>query len=285
MAINKQTIISAFDDKLTLLQWLKTINKALDEAVLTGVEVRQKGNATFSFVVTFEDGTELESNEFVLAQGESINGATIRNGHLYLTLTNDEELDAGNVKPVTSFAINESQHLIVNYGDGTSQDLGAIFNGNVNIDGNFTANSIVENMNGYSFVKKESNENIEYAYDYASAVKNGNKITFIIFGTILKKSTYAGNNIHFGSFIIPSEVGQKLFPVLIDQLNTLGISNVNFATNLSSYNQKTLPLSTYKTSDTEIGVYFYSPSELSDDVKYTYRFEVTFLLSDNMAGN
>ena len=54
MAINKQSIISVFDDKLTLLQWLKTINKALDEAVLTGVEVRQKGNATYSFVVTFE---------------------------------------------------------------------------------------------------------------------------------------------------------------------------------------------------------------------------------------
>ena len=126
MAINKQTIISAFDDKLTLLQWLKTINKALDEAVLTGVEVRQKGNATYSFVVTFEDGTELESNEFVLAQGESINGATIRNGHLYLSLTNGDELDAGNVKPVTSFEINASQHLIVNYGDGTSQDLGTL---------------------------------------------------------------------------------------------------------------------------------------------------------------
>ena len=110
MAINKQTIISVFDDKLTLLQWLKTINKALDEAVLTGVEVRQKGNATFSFVVTFEDGTELESNQFVLAQGESINGATIRNGHLYLSLTNGDELDAGNVKPVKRLAINENKH-------------------------------------------------------------------------------------------------------------------------------------------------------------------------------
>ena len=283
MAINKQTIISAYDEKLTLLQWLKLVNKALNEAVLTGVEIEQRGNATFVFVFTFEDGTKLESNEIIVNQGESINRATIRNGHLYLSLTNGDELDAGNVKPVTSFTINDSQHLIVNYGDGTSQDLGAIFSGNVNIDGNFTANSIIENMSGYSFVKKESNENLEYTYDYASAVKNGNKITFAIFGTIIKKSTYTGNNIHFGSFIIPSEIGQKLFPVLIDQLNTLGISNVNFATNLSAYNQTTLPLSTYKTSDTEIGVYLYSPDKLSDDIKYTYRFEVTFLLSDNLA--
>ena len=186
MAINKQTIISAFDDKLTLLQWLKTINKALDEAVLTGVEVRQKGNATFSFVVTFEDGTELESNEFVLAQGESINGATIRNGHLYLTLTNDEELDAGNVKPVTSFEINASQHLIVNYGDGTSQDLGAIFSGNVNIDGTLnatkvTGNEIVENMSGYTFEKANNNDKFNFNYIYASIVKNRNKLTFVCY--------------------------------------------------------------------------------------------------------
>lgn len=126
MAINKETIISVFDDKLTLMQWLKSINKALEDAVLTGVEVRQKGNATFSFVVNFEDGSELESNEFILAQGESINGATIRNGHLYLSLTNGDELDAGNLKLVTSFEINASQHLIVNYSDETSQDLGTL---------------------------------------------------------------------------------------------------------------------------------------------------------------
>ena len=126
MPINKETIISVFDEKLTLMQWLKTINKALEDAVLTGVTINKKGNATLSFVFTFEDGTTLETDDLILQQGESINGATIRNGHLYLTLTNGDELDAGNVKPVTSFAINASQHLIVYYGDGTSQDLGTL---------------------------------------------------------------------------------------------------------------------------------------------------------------
>ena len=147
MPINKETIISVFDEKLTLMQWLKTINKALDEAVLTGVEVRQKGNATYSFVVTFEDGTELESNEFVLAQGESINGARIEDGHLYLSLTNGDELDAGNVKPVTSFAINASQHLIVYYGDGTSQDLGTLADFS---NADFVAKTLSQSQYNYS---------------------------------------------------------------------------------------------------------------------------------------
>ena len=218
MAINKQTIISAYDEKLTLLQWLKTINKALDEAVLTGVEVRQKGNATYSFVVTFEDGTELESNEFVLAQGESINGATIRNGHLYLSLTNGNELDAGNLKPVTSFAINESQHLIVNYGDGTSQDLGAIFSGNVNVDGNFTANSIVENMSGYTFTKSASTSDFELSYNYASVCKNGNKLTFAIFGNLKRLSEVILSSVNLGIFNIPSAIGEKLYPIQLGAL-------------------------------------------------------------------
>lgn len=124
--INKQTIISAYDEKLTLVQWLKSVNKALDEAVLTNVEIAQRGNATFVFVFTFEDGTQVESNEIIVNQGESIVDASIENGHLLLTLSNDDVLDAGNVKPVSSFSFNSARHLIVNYADGTSEDLGLI---------------------------------------------------------------------------------------------------------------------------------------------------------------
>jgi len=37
MAINKDTIISIYDEKLTLLQWLKKIEKGINEATLTNV--------------------------------------------------------------------------------------------------------------------------------------------------------------------------------------------------------------------------------------------------------
>ena len=144
MPINKETIISVFNEKLTLMQWLKTINKALEDAVLTGVEITKKGNATLSFKFTFEDGTYLETNDLVLQQGESVVNAYIQNGHLYLTLSNDTNLDAGNVKPVSNFSIDASQHLIVNYGDGTSQDLGAIFNGDITISGDLNVTGDIE---------------------------------------------------------------------------------------------------------------------------------------------
>ena len=218
MAINKQTIISAFDDKLTLLQWLKTINKALDEAVLTGVEVRQKGNATFTFVVTFEDGTELESNRFVLAQGESINGATIRNGHLYLSLTNGDELDAGNVKPVTSFEINASQHLIVNYGDGTSQDLGTLADFS---NSDFVANTLLQNNVNYSqdFTFQVSTSGIEVTnvYNKCEVVNN---ILYLIANVKLKnvsgspkKIGEAWGGMPFIAFALPTNIASTIYDI------------------------------------------------------------------------
>ena len=286
MAINKETITSVFDEKLTLMQWLKTINKALEDAVLTGVEVRQKGNATFSFVVTFEDGTELESNEFVLAQGESINGATIRNGHLYLSLTNGDELDAGNLKPVTSFTINASQHLIVNYGDGTIQDLGAIFSGNVNIDGTInatkvTGDEIVENMSGYGFIPALNLSTNGFTLNYIGAVKNGNKVTFAIAGIFVPNEN-TENNTRLGAITFPTYIGEKLYVDSLGALNNQYVSFFNSVNTSVSKNVRTI-----KMSDGNNGVsfqFFSLNSGFVLDTTYSFRFEVTFLLSDNLVG-
>lgn len=134
--INYDSIISAYNDKPTLMEWLKKVEEALKGASATSFSVNKKGNATISFQIDFEDGTSLESGDIVLQQGESVASAAIVNGHLILTLTNGDELDAGSVGAVSSFSIDASQHLIVNYQDGTTNDLGAIFNGNISISGN-----------------------------------------------------------------------------------------------------------------------------------------------------
>lgn len=296
MPINKETIVSVFDEKLTLMQWLKTINKALDEAVLTGVEVRQKGNATYTFVVTFEDGTELESNEFVLAQGESINGAIIRNGHLYLSLTNGDELDAGNLKPVTSFTIDASQHLIVNYGDGTSQDLGAIFNGNITIHGDLEVTGdaiipnvdagyvysegaisgaeIVERMSGYS--KKNVNAIVNDLV-YTSICKNGNKLTIVFFGTI---TPLAQTNYNLIQYEIPSEVGAKLYPFTSGSVtNLLDVKYASLFVDSTDITQAIMRVR--KESNTTLTLELRA-QPLTPNTQYYCRFEVTFLLSDSL---
>ena len=135
--INDNTILSSFNDRPTLLEWLKKVEDALKSDTATAFHVNERGNATLTFSIDFANGTSLESEPIVLQQRESVRSATIRNGHLILTLTNGDELDAGDVKPVSRFEINDSQHLIVYYGDGTNQDLGNIYVGNVTIEGTF----------------------------------------------------------------------------------------------------------------------------------------------------
>lgn len=141
--INYDTIISNFDDKVTLYNWLRKVEEALKNASATNFVANKKGNATLSFSITFADGETIESGDIVLQQGESVDQARIASGILQLHLTNGTWLTAGNIKPVDNFNINANQHLIVNYQDGTSQDLGAIFNGNVVISGTITANKFI----------------------------------------------------------------------------------------------------------------------------------------------
>lgn len=124
--INYETILSSYDGKLTLMQWLKKVEKALKNASATSFNVNKKGNATISFSIVFEDGSEIESNDIVLQQGESVAAARIENGHLILTLTNGDDLDAGDLGGVTSFEIDASHHLLVHFQNGTTQDLGTL---------------------------------------------------------------------------------------------------------------------------------------------------------------
>lgn len=277
--INEETIVSVYDDKMTLLQFLKTVNKALDEAVLTSVEVSKKGNATLSFVFEFADGTKIESGEIVLQQGESVTDAKIVDGHLYLTLSNDERLDAGNVKPVTRFEINASQHLIVYYGDGTSQDLGAILQGNVNIDGNLTANSIIENMSGYSI----SNKNANATFNYAGIVKNGNKLTIALFFNF-KLSEDLNVNIPFTicNINLPLDVANKLKTSAIEGVQNI-VNNQKQVVNYALNGMQEANLITYRYGQSL--VINLSPLEtpMLATRDYIARVEMTFLLSDNMA--
>lgn len=93
--LNYETLLSSYDDKLTLMQWLKKVEAALNDASAVSFNVNKKGDATLTFSIVFEDGSEIESGEIVLQQGESVESAAIVNGHLILTLTNGDELDAG----------------------------------------------------------------------------------------------------------------------------------------------------------------------------------------------
>ena len=70
--INWKSILSSFNNKPTLLEWLKKVEKALKESVLTNILTDTKDGKT-AFTFKFEDGTEI-TTDYVQTQGDT--GAT-----------------------------------------------------------------------------------------------------------------------------------------------------------------------------------------------------------------
>ena len=155
-----------------------------------------------------------------------------------------------------------------------------VSDGDIVAEGKISGGEIVELMEGYSFTKGSS-ANFTYDYKYAGVVKNGNKLTFAIAVGITRTAS-ANDNYGLGTFTIPSAIGAKLFPITLGGIdNVLDNKIIPAAAAYDTY--KNVPLLTLKTSGTTLLVSAYSSSSLTLNTKYFYRYEVTFLLSDNLA--
>lgn len=87
--INYDSILSAFDGKPTLLQWLKLVKKALDESVLKDIALKQDG-ANVIFTFNFEDGTSISTPAVTLPKGDT--GAKGDKGEQGVSVTGVDEV-------------------------------------------------------------------------------------------------------------------------------------------------------------------------------------------------
>lgn len=269
--LNYDTILSNYDDKLTLMQWLKKVEAALENASATAFHVNKRGNATLTFSIDFADGTSIESEPIVLQQGESVASARISNGHLILTLTNGDELDAG---VILSGNLNVSGNVTAT---GNITANGTITGGTIT-GGKVTGGEIVETMGSdYSFTKQTTTKGT-LAYLYAGIVKNGNKIT-IVNTFEFTPSEGATDAVVTGRFLMPTAVMEKIIPSLgslVDVKTAPAIVNpYSIPIEIPSYVTKYDNRSVY----TNIGLV----QNLVVGITYLFRQEVTFLISDNLA--
>lgn len=147
--------------------------------------------------------------------------------------------------------------------------------------GSITAPSIIENMTGYSFSlmsPADLTENITYA----GVVKNGNKITFAISGTI-NITNVANVSENLAYFTIPTSIANKLYPVSITGLGAVldekRVSFIDIANN--SIIDKNVYL--FKNNYGSLFVSLLGTGSMTAGHDYFFRYEVTFLLSDNLA--
>lgn len=123
--INIETLLSSFDDRGTLMRWLNAVEKALNDATLTSVEVLQISTQVIKLKFNFADNTSIITPEITLPKGEkgdkgdkgatgetgatgvSVTNVTVNaNNHLLVTLSNGTVIDAGEINVTSGVVID-----------------------------------------------------------------------------------------------------------------------------------------------------------------------------------
>ena len=140
-----------------------------------------------------------------------------------------------------------------------------------------------EPMEGYSFTKGDT---FTWTPIYIGVCKNGNKITFVVFGDLTYVSGTPGTGA-YGYFTIPSDIGTKLIPYTMggteDILQQKYSQYFDDDSNASTPKNAIIDMS--KASNTKINVNTRLLQNAGFTLGHTYvfRFEATFLLNDNLA--
>ena len=149
---------------------------------------------------------------------------------------------------------------------------------NITSSGNITANSIIQNMTGFSVDKTTLPTGVHI--DYAGIVQNGNKLTFVQAGHIEASGQAAGAFSLWG-FNIPSDIGQKLYP--LGDTTNIDVRNITLFKEGAITNSQQPYAYMTKGANTYLRMGIFTTSALDATGTYHFRYEVTFLLSDNLA--
>lgn len=134
--INDNTILSSFNDRPTLLEWLKKVEEALKSDTATGVSVENPSVNSYIFKITFADGKTIASDTIQFP--DSVKGASILNNHLILTMQSGITDDLGVINPYAETINNNS---VTNT---TEISNNAVIDGNLQVNGNVLfGNSII----------------------------------------------------------------------------------------------------------------------------------------------
>lgn len=142
------------------------------------------------------------------------------------------------------------------------------------------ADEIVENMTGYAWQDVDT----RFSLIYCGVVKNGNKLTFAVFGKINGDDVAGSNNTYIGKFNIPTSIGQSLIPTLVGSTNILDIKNVHLYSNIIK-SSKEISVYVEKPNNNQLAIVQFgiTDASLTAGTDYFFRYECTFLLSDNLA--
>lgn len=136
--INDQTILSSFDDKPTLLEWLKKVEDALKTDTATAVSVENPSANTYVFKITFADGTTLSSGNVVFP--DSVKDVSIKNGHIIVTQISGTQTDLGVLNPYAGTIVENAETNTTEIGNN------AQVGGDLSVQGSVVGRGIVTSI-------------------------------------------------------------------------------------------------------------------------------------------
>lgn len=145
-----------------------------------------------------------------------------------------------------------------------------------------TGDSIIEIMDGYTYTP-QTPTTFTLTIAYAGVVKTGNKVTFALaleFTTINTSSGYQS----IGYFDVPNAVGNKIIPTTVFGTNVVDCKKVGCAESVTSLTDANVLMSkaTGNPGKTRFYMGLHHPNIAAGKSVFC-RYEVTFLLSDNLA--
>lgn len=132
--INDNTILSSFDDRPTLLEWLKKVEDALKSDTATAVSVENPSANTYVFKITFADGKTLSSGNVVFP--DSVKDVSIKNGHIIVTQISGTQTDLGVLNPYADTIVVNAETNTTEIGGKLQVSGEAQVTGNVSMGGN-----------------------------------------------------------------------------------------------------------------------------------------------------
>ena len=133
-------------------------------------------------------------------------------------------------------------------------------------------------MSGYSFLPATI-EDASVSFVYAGVVKNGNKLTFAIFGTITRTSS---SQLQLARFYIPNDVLAKLYPYSVGGNSVLSQKALSCYVTSGVNNLGVEITCEFTKSSNAVIINLRKIDELTANTEYSFRIEQTFLLSENL---
>ena len=153
--INDNTILSSFDDRPTLLEWLKKVEDALKTDTAKSISVENPSANTYVFKITFADGDSISSGNVVFP--DSVKDVSIKNGHIIVTQISGTQTDLGAINPYAdTIVVNAETNTTeignnVEVGGDLSVQGSVVGRGIVTSIGRLTANGGIE-VHGQGYV-------------------------------------------------------------------------------------------------------------------------------------